>query len=123
MDIRSYGKKDKGSLTIEAIISFTVFLMVSFLMLQLVKLTMISLVMNSCTQETAKQLATSSYPLVMVNDLIDETGEKIEGLGEMSSSVSSITSSMSVDPTLDSIIGSKLNAVSGASDLFSKLKG
>ena len=121
MDIRSYGKKDKGSLTIEAIISFTVFLMVSFLMLQLVKLTMISLVMNSCTQETAKQLATSSYPLVMVNDLIDETGEKIEGLGEMSSSVSSITSSMSVDPTLDSIIGSKLNAVSGAYDLFSKL--
>ena len=37
MNGRFYDKEEKGSLTIEAIISFTVFLMVSFLMLQLVK--------------------------------------------------------------------------------------
>ncbi len=121
MNGRFYDKEEKGSLTIEAIISFTVFLMVSFLMLQLVKLTMISLVMNSCTQETAKQIATSSYPLVMVNGFIDDTGKKIEGLGEVSTSVDNIIQSSSANSALSSVMGVDSGSTGSASALFTKL--
>lgn len=62
-------KKEKGSLTVEAVISFTVFLMVTFLMLHLVKLTMISLTLHNATAETAKQIATAAYPITWANAL------------------------------------------------------
>lgn len=117
---RSERKKynEKGSLTIEAIISFTVFLAVSFLMLQLVKLTMISLVLNSCTQETAKQLATSCYPIVMVNQSISGVDEKISGI---STSITDAIQNSSADGSLGNIMGAEMNDVSGISQLFEKL--
>lgn len=86
-----HNKQETGSLTVEAIISFTAFLMASFLMLHLVKLTMLSLVLQSAVSETAKQMATAAYPMVVVNSLqetgedqvqswIDETGATLESL-------------------------------------------
>lgn len=111
---------EKGSLTIEAIISFTVFLAVSFLMLQLVKLTMISLVMNSCTQETAKQLATSCYPIVEVNEVISDVNVKIS---DISTSVTDALKEQSGSDALGSIMGAETDTVSGVSELFQKLVG
>lgn len=115
------GKKEKGSLTIEAVISFTVFLAVSFLMLQLVKLTMVSLVLNSCTQETAKQLATSCYPIVIVNSGIDGVNKKLTDGNEITSSVSSILESSSADAGLLSVMGAGTGSVGSVSELFSQL--
>lgn len=112
------GSAEKGSLTIEAIISFTVFLAVSFLMLQLVKLTMISLVMNSCTQETAKQLATSCYPIVEVNEVISDVNGRISGI---STSLPDALKDSSGSGPLGSIMGAEISNVSGISELFQKL--
>lgn len=75
-------KKQKGSLTVEAIISFTAFLMASFLMLHLVKLTMISLALNNATAETAKQLATAAYPIAWVNSQQAATEKKMDKIAK-----------------------------------------
>lgn len=114
-------KKEQASLTIEAIISFTVFLAVSFLMLQLVKLTMVSLVMNSCTQETAKQIATSCYPVSMVNENIDKLDKKVSKIETISSSLNNILKDTSGDALLLNVMGVDMNAATSANDLFSEL--
>ena len=60
-------KKRKGSLTVEATISFTVFIGFSFLMLTLVKLVLVMTILNNATAETAKTLASSGYVIAIVN--------------------------------------------------------
>jgi hypothetical protein len=107
-------KKEKGSLTIEAIISFTVFIAVSFLMLHLVKLTMLSLALQNATSETAKQIATASYPMVVVNTLQSQTETKIHKISEETGeTLTSLLEEYEVDDTLAMLTGA---AESGTGD-------
>jgi len=68
--------KKKGSLSVEAVISFTVFLGVSFLLLTLVKLVLVMVILNNAAVETAKTIATAGYPIAMLNEVIEEKGEE-----------------------------------------------
>lgn len=79
---RNKRKRQRGSLTVEAILSFTVFLMVSFLMLHLVKLTMLSVALQNAVSETAKQIATAAYPIVWVNGLQEQAEDKTYEIAE-----------------------------------------
>src|SRR5699024_6757367 len=90
----------RGSLTVEAIISFTVFLMVSFLMLHLVKLTMLSMALQNATTETAKQIATAAYPIAWVNVARTSTEEKVDDLIEE-------------NVTLDKLLGTEVDSIAG----------
>ena len=90
----------RGSLTVEAIISFTVFLMVSFLMLHLVKLTMLSMALQNATTETAKQIATAAYPIAWVNVAQTSTEEKVDDLIEE-------------NVTLDKLLGTEVDSIAG----------
>lgn len=77
-----YVKKtgSKGSITIEACISFPVFLFFFYLLLFLVKAACINLIMDHAVSETARYFAASLYPLSFLNEYEDE---KIESLGEL----------------------------------------
>jgi len=66
-------KKNRGSLTVEAVISVTVFISVMFMLLTMVKMVLFMTVLNNATVETAKILATSGYPIVLLNDLQEDT--------------------------------------------------
>lgn len=71
-------KKTKGSLTLEAVISFTVFLSFMFMLLMVVKMSMVAITLDSVTAEAAKQIATSAYPIGIFNKMADENSEKVE---------------------------------------------
>lgn len=70
--------KRKGSLTVEAIISFTVFIGVSFLLLTLVKLVLVMTILNNAAVETAKTIATAAYPISILNEMQAGMEAKIE---------------------------------------------
>lgn len=71
-------KRLKGSLILEAVISFTVFLSFMFMLLLAVKMSMTIIALDSVTSETAKQIATSAYPIGLFNKMADENSEKVE---------------------------------------------
>lgn len=71
-------KKNKGSLTVEAIIAFTTFLSVSFLLLNIVKIAIFSMVLDNATMEATKQIATAAYPIGMFNGAQESFEEKIQ---------------------------------------------
>lgn len=73
-------RKKRGSLTVEAIISFTVFLSVSFLLLTVVKLVLVATILNNAATETAKTLASSSYLIALVNDQQEKYEKKADEL-------------------------------------------
>lgn len=97
---KKHNARQRGSLTVEAIISFTVFLMVSFLMLHLVKLTMLSLALQNATAETAKQIATAAYPIAWVNVAQSAAEDKTDELIEENIS-------------LDKLVGSEIGGIAG----------
>ena len=70
--------KKRGSLSVEAVISFTVFLSVSFLLLTIVKLVLVMIILNNATTETAKTIATSAYPINILNVKQKELEDKLE---------------------------------------------
>lgn len=70
--------RKKGSLTVEAIISFTVFISVMFLLLTLVKLVLAMMILNNAAIETAKTIATGAYPISLVNELQEGLETKAE---------------------------------------------
>ncbi len=70
-------KKEKGSLAIEATISFTVFLCFMFVLMTIVKLSMVYITLNDVTSETVKKIAGMSYPLSYVNDFIDDEAANV----------------------------------------------
>jgi hypothetical protein len=72
----------KGSLTVEACVSFPVFLLIFYLFLFLVKAACINLVLDHAVSETARYLAAVSYPLSLLNEYEDE---KTTGLGQLPS--------------------------------------
>lgn len=71
-------KKEKGSLAIEATISFTVFLCFMFVLMTIVKLSMVYITLNDVTSETVKKIAGMSYPLSYVNDFIDAEAANVK---------------------------------------------
>jgi hypothetical protein len=71
----------KGSLTVEASISFSLFLCFFLIFLFLIRTAMIHMTLDHAVSETAKQLAAACYPLKYVNELEDEY---IEAGGEAS---------------------------------------
>ncbi len=58
----------RGSLSVEAVISATVFISVMFLLLNIVKLVLFMTILNNATTETAKVIATSAYPISILNE-------------------------------------------------------
>lgn len=70
--------RNKGSLTIEAIISFTVFISFMFMLLSVVKFALTDLTLSYAASETAKQLAIASYPIQMINNWEDDYDEQME---------------------------------------------
>lgn len=75
------GKKARGSLSLEAVISATVFISVMFLLLTMVKMVLVMTVLNNAAVETAKVVATSGYPIALLNELqsekLEEQAEKL----------------------------------------------
>lgn len=65
-------KNRKGSATVEACIAFPAFLCVLFILMFFIKLACISITLDHAVNETAKQLATSAYPVSFLNELEDD---------------------------------------------------
>ena len=71
-------KKTKGSLSLEAVISFTVFLSFMFMLLMMVKLSLVAITLDSVAAETAKEIATSAYPIGLFNNMSEDVHTKVE---------------------------------------------
>lgn len=71
-------KKLKGSLSLEAVISFTVFISFMFMLMTIVKFAIIRVALNAAVSETAKQIATQAYPLSYLIEWEDSEGKKVE---------------------------------------------
>ena len=71
-------KKTKGSLSLEAVISFTVFLSFMFMLLMMVKLSLVAITLDTVAAETAKEIATSAYPIGLFNNMSEDVHTKIE---------------------------------------------
>ncbi|MGI6588684.1 MAG: hypothetical protein ACOX2N_07955 [Peptococcia bacterium] len=69
--VRGWGKRNKGSLTVEACLAFPVFLAFFYLLLFFTKVACINIVLDHAVKDTARQLATVSYPLRFFNEHID----------------------------------------------------
>jgi hypothetical protein len=68
--------RSKGSITAEACIIFPAFLSVFFLLLFLVKFTCTGILLDYAVNETAKEIATSAYPISFINEFEDEKLEE-----------------------------------------------
>ena len=69
-------KKRRGSLAVEATISFSVFISFMFLLLNIVKLILFMIILNNAAVETAKTIATVGYPLTFLNQHQDTIEKK-----------------------------------------------
>lgn len=65
-------KKCRGSLTVEAVLTFPVFLCFFILLIYFIKLACINISLNHAAAETAKHIASSCYPVTYVNRFEDE---------------------------------------------------
>lgn len=63
---------DKGSITVEASIVLPLFISVFFILLIMVKLVCTQILLDHAVYETAKELASSAYPLSFINGYEDE---------------------------------------------------
>lgn len=79
--LRIFNKKlrTKGSITVEACLTLPVFLTVFFLLLSFAKFTCTGMVLDYAVNETAKEIAASSYPIALMNEIEDE---KIQEYGD-----------------------------------------
>ena len=64
-------RKAKGSLTVEACIALPVFLSFFFLLLFFTKIAYLNIVLDHAVKESARQIASLSYPLEFLNGYID----------------------------------------------------
>lgn len=67
----------RGSLTIEAVIAFSVFVSFMFMLLSMVKISLVKITLENAVAETAKYIATASYPIGMFNDICDDEDKKL----------------------------------------------
>lgn len=70
-------KNAKGALTVEACISFSFFICLFFLLLFFVKTVCIHMTLDHAVNETAKQIATSAYPVSILNEKEEDFADKI----------------------------------------------
>ena len=73
-----FNKSKKGALTIEAVISFSIFVSFMFLLLTMVKISMIKITINTAVSETAKQIAAAAYPIGILNSAAEENEKDIK---------------------------------------------
>ena len=71
-------RKLKGSLSLEAVISFTVFISFMFMLMTIVKFAIMRIALNAAVSETAKQIATQAYPLSYLIEWEESEGKKVE---------------------------------------------
>ena len=72
--------RKKGSLSVEAVISMTVFIGVMFLMLTLVKLVLVMTILNNATTEAAKTIASSGYIIGVLNEKQADVEKSVENI-------------------------------------------
>ncbi len=70
--------KKKGSLTVEAVISFSIFISFMFLLLTMVKISLTKIALENAVSETAKYIATASYPIGMFNDISEDSNKTVK---------------------------------------------
>lgn len=104
-------KRIKGSLALEAVIAFTVFLSFMFMLLMLVKMSLVAITLDSVTAEAAKQIATSAYPIGLFNKMADENAEKVESYEKITGFTDSL-----IDTTSNSIFNYYTSATSAEAD-------
>lgn len=73
---KSLARKRNGSMTVEACIIFPVFICFLLLIVYFIRLACINMVLDHAVNETAKQLATASYPISFLNGLEDSLFEQ-----------------------------------------------
>lgn len=78
--IRKINNKN-GSLTVEVCICFPVFLCFFLLLAFFIRISCIHITLNHAVNETTKQLSTTCYPIVFLNELEDEFVEENETSG------------------------------------------
>ena len=62
----------KGSVTVEAAVVIPVFLSFLFILMFFVKVACVNITLDHAVNETAKQLATSCYPITFINEIEDD---------------------------------------------------
>ena len=105
-------KKNKGSLTLEAVIAFTIFISFMFMLLTIVKLSIIRITLNVATTETVKQIATSAYPLSSLMEWQRTEQKKIkhlEGRIKVSDGIKTTVNAQSLFAN-----NTKVNSIGGA---------
>lgn len=99
--------RNKGSLTIEACISFTVFLSFMYFLLMFVQLAIVDITLDAATRETAKIIATSAYPISLLNEIEDDADKKAEEALKPTSLLE-ITTKANVNTIIDTLFLSNI---------------
>jgi hypothetical protein len=98
-------KKSRGSITIEACVALPIFLGFFIMILIMIKIACINIALDHAVNETAKQLATTVYPITFLNEfenkIVDEYGE--QGISSMQGSIKDVAYNTLKD-TVDSTI-------------------
>ena len=71
-------KRKRGSLTVEAVIAFSVFISFMFMLLSMVKISLVKITLENAVSETAKYIASASYPIGMFNDIADDSNKTVK---------------------------------------------
>lgn len=114
-------KKVKGSLSLEAVISFTIFISFMFLLLSIVKFSLVRITLSSATSETAKQIATAAYPLSYLIEAENSKNEKIDAYEEKMQLTEGI-SNKEIGDAATNLFNINSDEVSGAIDTITKIK-
>ncbi|HWR61222.1 MAG TPA: TadE/TadG family type IV pilus assembly protein [Clostridia bacterium] len=73
--------RSRGSVTVEACVVLPVFLTLFFLLLFMVKFICTGMLLDHAVNETAKEIATSAYPISFINEFEDEKLEQYGSAG------------------------------------------
>lgn len=94
--------RKRGSMTLEAVISMTVFIGMMLMLMHMVKLVMFMTILNNAATETAKTIAVLGYPISMLNEAQSglEDKEKALSAESLGSSLKSTVGSTAVSSML-----------------------
>lgn len=73
-----FNEKKRGSLTVEAVIAFAVFISFMFMLLSMVKISLVKITLENAVSEAAKYIASASYPIGMFNDIAEDTNKTVK---------------------------------------------
>lgn len=114
-------KKYKGSLSLEAVISFTIFISFMFLLLSIVKFSLVRITLNTAASETAKQIATASYPLSYLIESENSTNKKIDAYEEKMTLTEGLSNS-EIGENLSLLFNIDQSETTGAVNTITKIK-